>query len=219
MMLNKISFTTNLALVLAGLTVFSATRAHQNGTSTDRLQLPIPEIAVIAQLPRFGEGVVFDAEGQLYVSDPFANAVLRISEAGEPEVWAEVQMPNGHKVLPDGTHVVLEQGEDGGAVVHLNADGEVIRRLETDDEGRLLRFPNDITLDLENGGFYFTDPGPFMGGEDSRVFYVDSEWQMRTVVRVKTAASTSPMGSSCDRADARCSSARVCKTGYSSSLS
>lgn len=158
-----------------------ALSSAQESTATDRLRLPAPEITVVSQLPRFGEGVVFDGDGRLYVSDPSGNAVLRIAESGEPEVWAEVRMPNGHKVLPDGTHVVLEQGEEGGAVAHLSADGEIIRRIEADDEGRSLRFPNDLALDPENGGFYFTDPGPFMAGEPSRVFYVDADWRISTV--------------------------------------
>jgi gluconolactonase len=135
------------ALLAAALgdCVLGSAGAQEATTATDRLQLSVPEISVVGQLPRFGEGVVFDGDGQLYVSDPFGNAVLRVTEGRTPEVWAEVQMPNGHKVLPDGTHVVLEQGDEGGAVAHLGADGEVIRRIELDDEGRSLRFPNDLT--------------------------------------------------------------------------
>lgn len=146
--------------------------------STERLKLPVPSIAVFARLPRFGEGVVFDHEGRLYVSDPFDNAILRLTETGETEVWSRaVNFPNGHKVLPDGTHIVMAQG----AVVWLDEDGQVIKRLTTDEFGRRLRSPNDITLDLRNGGFYFTDPGQFMASEPGRVFYVDPEGNIRTV--------------------------------------
>jgi gluconolactonase len=134
-----------LLVVVLGACALGSAEAQEATTSTDRLQLPVPEISVVSQLPRFGEGVVFDGDGQLYVSDPFGNAVLVLPKGEPPKSGQRVQMPNGHKVLPDGTHVVLEQGDEGGAVAHLGADGEVIRRIELDDEGRSLRFPNDLT--------------------------------------------------------------------------
>ncbi|WP_460204139.1 SMP-30/gluconolactonase/LRE family protein [Scytonema sp. NUACC21] len=146
--------------------------------STERLKLPVPSIAVFARLPRFGEGLVFDLLGRLYVSDSFDNAILRLTETGETEVWSRaVNFPNGHKVLPDGTHIVMGQG----AVVWLDANGQVIKQLTTDEQGRQLRSPNDITLDQRNGGFYFTDPGVFRADESGRVFYVDQEGNIRTV--------------------------------------
>ena len=161
--------------------VVQAVVAPQRQTSTARLQLPVPQIAVVARLPRFGEGVVFDRDGRLYVSDSFDNAILRISETGEATVWARVNTPNGHKVLPDGTHVVIEQG-DNAAVAFLDPNGQVIQHLTTDDQGRRLRWPNDLTLDNANGGFYFTDPGPYMmGSEPGRIFYVDAARRIHTV--------------------------------------
>ena len=155
--------------------------AETQSTATERLQLPVPQFTVVARLPRFGEGVVFDREGRLYVSDSFDNSILRISETGEAQVWARVFSPNGHKVLANGIHVVLEQGEQGGAVAYLDPDGQVIQRITTDDPGRRLRYPNDIALDLQNGGFYFTDPGLFMANEPGRVYYVDVQGSIRTV--------------------------------------
>lgn len=159
----------------------STSTQTQKPTATERLQLPIPQIAVVANLSNFGEGIVFDREGHLYVSDTFNNAVLRISKDGTAQVWASVSMPNGHKVLPDGTHVVLEQGQQGGAVAYVNPNGQVIRRITTDDKGRRLRYPNDIALDLRSGGFYFTDPGQFMANDPGRVYYVNARGNIRTV--------------------------------------
>ena len=150
------------------------------GACTSVQPLPAPSIEVVAVLPRFGEGVAFDRQGRLFVSDPSDNAVLLIDEiTGETEIWAEVSMPNGHKVLADGTHIVLEQGE-GAGIAFLDENGQLLRRITEDEQGRPFRFPNDITLDQQNGGFYFTDPGPFMGGEPSRIFYVVDE-QIRTI--------------------------------------
>ena len=166
-------------LVISMLPVLSF-EAEQT-TATERLKLPVPQLSIVAQLRRFGEGVVFDRQGRLFVSSPFDNTVLLISQTGKSEVWANISLPNGHKVLADGTHVVLEQAEQGGAVVFLDASGEIVQRITADDRGRTLRAPNDIGLDLRNGGFYFTDPGEFMANQPGRVYYVDKQRRICTV--------------------------------------
>lgn len=151
------------------------------GTSSDRLRLPVPQLDVVSELPTFGEGVVFDEEGRLFVSSPFTDSILLIDEAGSPQTWAKVSNPNGHKVLADGTHVVMERAESGGAVVYLDPEGQVIKRITEDEEGQPIQEPNDVAVDLENGGFYFTAPGPFQGDAPGRVYYVDSEGDICTV--------------------------------------
>ena len=72
----------------------------------------------------------------------------------------------------------MEQAEQGGAVIYLDADSQVIQRITRDERGQLLQSPNDIALDLQNGGFYFTDPGPFMANTPGRVHYVNREGRM-----------------------------------------
>lgn len=155
--------------------------ASQATTATARLQLPVPQFSLVANLPRFGEGVVFDRQGRLFVSDPFANAVLLVSAAGEVQEWAQLSMPNGHKVLANGTHVVLERSEQGGAIAYLDQSGQVVRRTNMDEQGRLFRVPNDLTPNREGNGFYFTDPGAFMSGESGRVYYVSDQGEVCTV--------------------------------------
>ena len=162
-------------------TSIEQTSLQTTGTSTERLQLPIPTVEVITQLPNFGEGVVFDREGRLFVSSPFTNSVLLINETGEPQVWSEVENPNGHKVLADGTHVVMERAESGGQVTFISPDGDVLRRISQDEQGQPLQEPNDIAVDLVNDGFYFTAPGPFQGNTPGRIHYVDAEGSVCTV--------------------------------------
>jgi len=156
--------------------------------ATDRLALPVPELSLFAKTPNFGEGLVFDTDGRLFVSDAFNNMLLVIDREGTVAEWSdEVRLPNGHKILRDGTHIVMEGGatddaDAPGGIVHLDFNGELIRRITESAEGVKLRWPNDVAIDLRNGGFYFTDPGRFMGNEPGRIFHVSPDFAVRLVI-------------------------------------
>lgn len=107
----------------------------------------------IAEVPGYCEGIVFDRAGRGYVSDTQHGTIYRIAD-GKASLWASTPAPNGHKILPDGTHLVC----DKGAVLHLDASGKRLADASSECDGKPLRLPNDLTLDPE-GGFYFTDPG------------------------------------------------------------
>ncbi len=76
------------------------------------LSSPAPSAVVVhAEIPSFGEGVAFDQQGRLFLSLPFAGQVLLVSPDGEFSVWSTSMVtPNGHKVLSDGRHVVMDRG-------------------------------------------------------------------------------------------------------------
>jgi len=146
--------------------------------------LPDPsrvELTKMADLPGYTEGIAFDAAGTAYVSagrDPRQpHAVYRIVPGGRPEPWRDLRIPNGHKVLRDGTHVIAAEG----TVLRVARDGRLLDSLVMDTDGEAFRRPNDIALD-GHAGFYFTDPG---GGDvparDGRVFYGDSTGRIRKV--------------------------------------
>jgi gluconolactonase len=60
-------------------------------------------------------------------------------------------------------------------VLHLSADGKPLAHASKECEGKALRGPNDLTLDVKNGGFYFSDPGGSSLKERiGTVHYVDS---------------------------------------------
>lgn len=128
-------------------------------------------------LPRYAEGVVFDGQDRLFVSDPMSGAVFRVLDHGRTEVWARVDGANGHKVTPDGTHVVAGTG----AVVLLDGAGRELRRHVRDGSGRPLVQPNDIAIDPANGGFYVTDPGRWGGRSAGRILHVDARGLMQSV--------------------------------------
>jgi gluconolactonase len=105
-------------------------------------------------LPAYSEGIVIDRDGSIFASIRNPHAVVRLRPGRPPETWLALHIPNGHKILPDGTHWVAGDG----ALVHVSPQGQVLDSLATGPAGRPLRRPNDIALD-GNGGLYFTDPG------------------------------------------------------------
>ena len=134
----------------------------------------------VVDLPAYSEGIVFERDDVLFVSIRNPHEVLRLSlGGGSPEPWLRLQVPNGHKILSDGTHLVAGEG----TIVHVTPDGRRLDSIVTDHTGTALRRPNDIALDGQ-GGFYFTDPGLTQEDEDHRrgkVYYVDRAQQLRLV--------------------------------------
>jgi len=112
------------------------------------------KIEQVCTVPSYCEGIVFDRAGNAYISH--GRFISRVGRDGKPVTWAETGAPNGHKVLPDGTHIVCDASQH--AVLHLDANGKVVGKAASACDGKPLRGPNDCTLDPK-GGFYFTDPG------------------------------------------------------------
>lgn len=125
----------------------------------------------VAEVPTYTEGVVVDGEGNFYVSH--ADRISRITPDGEVTHWATTVSPNGHKIRPDGNHIVCDRR---GAVYLLNPDGVVIDRLASPEWGA-----NDVTLDPDNGGFYFTSPYQSRTASLGKLYYVDSAGEMHEV--------------------------------------
>jgi gluconolactonase len=126
----------------------------------------------------FSEGVVVDHDGNLYFSH--GKLITKTTPDGRAVTWAELGEPNGHKVLGDGTHLVCDPGRH--AVLRLDADGRVLGEASKASEGQPLKTPNDLTLDVPHGGFYFTDPGEWdPKNTKGKVHYVDAAGTTRTV--------------------------------------
>lgn len=133
--------------------------------------------AEFARVHRYCEGPVFDADGNLFVSHtPY---ISKIAPDGTVTRWAETGQPNGHKVLPDGTHLVADLN-----VLRLDRTGKIIGMAAKDCGSRSLGQVNDITL-AAGGGFYFTDPGRIPEALDKpigKVCYVGPDGSTRLVV-------------------------------------
>ena len=100
------------------------------------------------------DGLVFDSEGFGYVSH--RDRIVKFSPSGESSVWASLKSPKGHRIEPEGTHLVCDT--DRRAVVRLSFEGKVIGVAANECNGAPLRAPHEIAVD-PRGGFYFTDPG------------------------------------------------------------
>lgn len=107
----------------------------------------------------YGTGVVFDHDGNGYVSH--GKIITKFSLDGKQATWAETGGPQGHKILADGTHLVCDTHH--GAVLHLAADGTLLKIVSEKYNGKKFHRPIDLTLDTPNGGFYFTDPDSSSG--------------------------------------------------------
>lgn len=157
------------------LLVFAACAAARELPS-DRTIRPVK----IADVPGFCEGVVIDKSGNLFISDVIGGIVYMVTPDGTLTEWAKTGEPNGHKILSDGTHLVCDGKRH--AVLHLSADGSFLGNAAADSEGKLLKTPNDLTLD-DHGGFYFTDPGDSWKEKlTGTVHYVDSTGTLHTVL-------------------------------------
>lgn len=143
--------------------------------------LPDPAATKPQQLFTVGnycEGVVFDHDGNGYVSH--GRVIEKFALDGKHEVWAETGAPNGHKVLANGEHLVCDASRH--AVLRLSAAGEVLGEASKECNGKPLRGPNDLSLDVKHGGFYFTDPGGSSLMEPiGTIHYVDGEGKTHLV--------------------------------------
>jgi gluconolactonase len=128
--------------------------------------------AVLAESSEFSEGPVFDYQGNFFFTH--GKFVSRVTPRGEQSIWLETAGANGHKVRPDGSHLLCVPADS--AVLHLDAEGNVLRKVSPQSDREPLRAPNDLTLDAR-GGFYFTDPGGSRDAPIGTVHYVDREWK------------------------------------------
>lgn len=139
------------------------------------LSLP-PEADVkavkVVEVPGYSEGVVVGRDGAVYISDVYNGTIYSTGADGTAKEWARTGAPNGHKILPDGTHLVCDGSRH--AVLHLDSAGKIMGEASSECDGKPLRAPNDLTLD-PRGGFYFTDPGG-SGRENpvGTIHYVDA---------------------------------------------
>ena len=131
------------------------------------------KIEEVVRVPSYCEGIVFDHDGNGYVSH--GKFVTKVTPDGKKSEWLNSGgAPNGHKILGDGTHLVCDG--DLHAVLHVSADGKILHKASEKCDDKPLRAPNDLSLDVKNGGFYFTDPGE---SDDKKpigtVHYVDAK--------------------------------------------
>ena len=144
--------TVKIRFAIALLLTFPTTSAVRAAELPGNDEVQPQQLLVV---PEYSEGVVFDHDGNGYISH--GKTITKFSLDGQHKPWAVTGAPNGHKILADGTHLVCDASQH--AVLRLSADGKLLDPASKECDGKPLRGPNDLTLDTPNGGFYFTDPG------------------------------------------------------------
>ncbi len=123
----------------------------------------------VVQSDNYSEGVAVDRKGNIYFSQTKAGTITVLAADGTRRLWAQVPGANGHKIMPDGTHIVAAQN----SVVQLDASGKLLAVVAKEFNGKPLVYPNDVTIDPQ-GGFYFTDSGDANPQNPTgKVYYVD----------------------------------------------
>ena len=123
------------------------------------------------QVGTFLEGVVFDLQGNGYVSATREGRIYRFKPGEQPHIWATSEHPSGHAVLSDGTHVVADRFEK--SIIRFSADGSRMG-VVTRSGGKLLKAPNDIASD-NHGGYYFTDMrDSYRGDANGEIHFVSA---------------------------------------------
>ena len=129
---------------------------------------------VVAEFPGYCEGIVFDAHGAAFASTVQRESVFVIRGSDPPTNWYKTIEPNGHKILPDGTHLLAARG----GIHHLDPSGTLIKVLAPE-----IATPNDLALDGD-GGVYITSPAVSendRAAKRSGVYYLDAARTMRRV--------------------------------------
>ena len=123
------------------------------------------EPRLLLTAPHYTEGCVVDSDANLYFSQTAASTILVVPlaafERGEPaaaevRTWAHVAAANGHAIARDGTHFVAASV---GAFLQLDAAGRTLRVLATHLAEQWLVYPNDVVIDPQRGGCWYTDSG------------------------------------------------------------
>lgn len=131
----------------------------------------------VLQSHKYSEGIVFDRQGNFYFSQTKVGTITIVSPDGSSRIWAKVQGVNGHKILPDGSHIVAAKN----SVLQLDANGNPLKIIADRFNGKPLIYPNDITVDPQ-GGFYFTDSGDSNPqNPNGAVYYVDAAGKLNQV--------------------------------------
>jgi gluconolactonase len=117
----------------------------------------------------YTEGIVFDPDGHGYFS--MEDSVYMFSP-DRLEAWTFTPGANGHKILPDKSHLVCSMNQ--GAILLFDQNGKYLETWCSSSDGIPLRSPNDLCLD-SSGGVYFTDPRGYNGNHElGTLHYVDT---------------------------------------------
>lgn len=134
------------------------------------------DLQPIITLDFYTEGPGFDPAGNLYFTTLTGGTILKIDRQGAMSTWAQLQCPNGQRILPNSHHLICETGMR--AVIELNDQGQQVDcKAREVCAGFLFEAPNDLVVD-DQGGIYFTDSVRHRG----QVFYIGKNGREKRVL-------------------------------------
>ena len=114
----------------------------------------IKPVLVLLTKDKTAQAPVLDYDGSVYFSH--GKDIRIVTPNGRHRLWSFQPGPRGHRILPDGSHLVCDAAR--GAVLQLDSLGRRLETVARESEGHRLKSPTELALDPSNG-FFFTDPG------------------------------------------------------------
>lgn len=143
------------------LTACAISASTLAAATAEEAQQPLPGLGPIGPVVKlhggfqFTEGPAADRDGNVYFSDIPAEKIFKVDTAGKLTTFRDKSNNvNGTMVNAAGELVGCEMQ---GQVTVMGADGQVVRNVAKEYEGKRFNAPNDLVIDAV-GGTYFTDP-------------------------------------------------------------
>lgn len=136
-------------------------------------------LSPIEEVAKYPEGPLW-SQGKLYVAEMGADAVF-VHEGQKKRAFFHERGCGPTAIAPYGKGFLV-LCHLGHRLVAVDRQGEILKRIESDIDGRAFDDPNDCFADGE-GGVYFSDPGVFSKDAEAsgQVYYLDAFGNARVV--------------------------------------
>jgi gluconolactonase len=114
----------------------------------------VAPVLVLLTKDKTSQSPVLGYDGSVFFSH--GKNIRVVTPNGRHRLWAFEPAPRGHRILPDGTHVICDSGH--GAILRLDGLARRLEMVARESEGQRLLSPTELALDQWNG-FFFTDAG------------------------------------------------------------
>ncbi len=114
----------------------------------------VAPVLVLLTKDKISQAPVIDYVGSVYFSH--GKNIRVVTPNGRHRLWAFEPEPRGHRLLPDGSHLICDAGR--GVILRLDSLGRRLEILGRESDGQKLQPPTELVLDQWNG-FFFTAAG------------------------------------------------------------
>ena len=137
----------------------------------------VAPVLVLLTKDKTSQSPVLGFDGSVYFSH--GKNIRIVTPNGRHRLWAFEPGPRGHRILPDGTHLICDSGR--GAILQLDSFGRRLNVVARRSEGEPLQLPTEVTLD-QWSGFYFTDAGDPQSQTGGALHYATPGHSIRRLV-------------------------------------